>query len=92
MVQSGSGSSFSLEPELINFLFNDTNQPSGIKQRLVQPGEIAREQSGDQGGDGRDGGADQVISWEVNSITTGNSRGERGPIKGSRTATKESVI
>ncbi|KAG7217421.1 hypothetical protein INR49_021588 [Caranx melampygus] len=49
----------SLKPEFINFLFNDINQPSGMKQHLVQPREIAREQSSGWGEDGRDSRADQ---------------------------------
>lgn len=63
-----------------------------MKQHLVQPREMAREQSSGWGEDGRDSRADQVISWGVNSITTGNSQREKGPIKGSHTATKENVI
>lgn len=43
------------------------------------------------GGDERDSEG-QPISWEVNSITTGNSQGETGPIKDRHTAIKENVM
>lgn len=57
-----------------------------------QPRETAGERRGDWVGMEGTVRANPVISWEVNSITTGNSQGETGPIKGSHTATKENVM
>lgn len=88
MLKSSSYFSFSFKLLLIRF--SDINQRDQTAFSAAKgDGDRTGQPLGGYRKDSRDG---QAISWEVNSITTGNSQREKWPIKGSHTATTENVI